>query len=116
MFRYNTKVTTFGSAGPWCGIFINCKNLKDVPEDIFKYNTEVTDFSLTFFGCNNLAKIPDLSNNTKVIITQEMFAGCSNLTGKAYPFWNNTMITSHSKTFIFCTKLSNYSEIPADWK
>ena len=116
LFRYNTKVTTFGSAGPWYGIFVNCKKLKDVPEDIFKYNTEVTDFTLTFFGCNNLAKIPDLSNNTKVTSVTQMFYGCSNLQGPCSPLWNNSKITSHDLCFTWCNKLSNYSEIPAGWK
>ena len=116
LFRYNTKVTTFGSAGPWYGIFVNCKKLKDVPEDIFKYNTEVTDFTLTFFGCNNLAKIPDLSNNTKVTSVTQMFYGCSNLQGPCSPLWNNSKITSHDLCFTGCNKLSNYSEIPAGWK
>ena len=92
------------------------KNLKEVPEDTFKYNTEVTDFSLAFWACSNLTKVPDLSNNTKVVKISMMFSDCVKLTGEVYPIWNNGLITSHSKTFNGCSKLSNYSEIPAGWK
>ena len=116
LFRYNTKVTTFGSSGSWYGAFLGCTNLKEVPEDIFKYNTEVTDFSLTFWACSNLTKVPDLSSNTKVVKTSQMFYDCVKLTGEVYPIWNNGLVTSHSKTFNGCSKLSNYSDIPDDWK
>ena len=116
LFRYNTKVTTFGNSGAWHGAFLGCKNLKEVPEDTFKYNTEVTDFSLAFWACSNLTKVPDLSNNTKVVKISMMFSDCVKLTGEVYPIWNNGLITSHSKTFNGCSKLSNYSEIPAGWK
>ncbi len=98
------------------GAFLGCKNLKEVPEDTFKYNTEVTDFSLAFWACSNLTKVPDLSNNTKVVKISMMFSDCVKLTGEVYPIWNNGLITSHSKTFNGCSKLSNYSEIPAGWK
>lgn len=116
LFRYNTKVTTFGHSGAWYGAFLECTNLKEIPEDIFKYNTEVTNFSLTFRNCSNLIKMPDLSNNTKVVDIRAMFEGCNNLTGKAYPLWDNSVITQFGKCFRYCSKLSNYSDIPDDWK
>ena len=116
LFRYNTKVTTFGQLGAWYGAFLGCTNLREVPEDIFKCNTEVTNFSLTFRGCSNLTKMPDLSNNTKVTDIRAMFEGCNNLTGKAYPLWENSVTTQFGGCFRYCSKLSNYSEIPAGWK
>ena len=87
-----------------------------VPENLFKYNTEVTSFECTFLGCSKLTNMPDLSNNIKVSNVAYMFSSCSNLQGSCYPLWKNTGITSYGRCFEWCNKLSNYSEIPAGWK
>ena len=114
LFDNNTIVTSFGKW--WNGAFQECSNLVSVPTDLFKYNTEVASFNCAFISCNNLKNIPDLSNNTKVTDFSWMFENCTNVEGEAYPIWNFTSVTNFNKCFLGCKKLSNYSEIPTDWK
>ena len=118
LFKYNTEVTTFGNNGKWWGVFLGCTNITSVPQDLFRYNTKATEFSLAFSGCTNLVNIPiDLFEyNVEAKIFLATFFQCNNLQGNAPELWNNSNITSYSRCFFNCTKLSNYSEIPVEWK
>ena len=41
------------------GAFVSCENITTIPENLFKYNTNVTSFFQTFQGCSRLNNIPD---------------------------------------------------------
>ena len=116
LFRYNTEVLRFGIDGDWRGVFLGCSKLESVPEDLFKYNTKATHFEVCFYGCSNLSNIVNLEYNVNIKTTRKMFFGCNKMTGTAYPIWNNPNITSYTWCFNSCTKLSNYSDIPSNWK
>ena len=114
MFKYNTKVTNFGEY--WSGIFQDCSNLTTIPEDLFKYNTEVTSCGFAFMNCSKLLNIPDFSYNTKINYVSYMFWNCSSIKGDASSLINNSNITGYSHCFYNCNQLDNYQQIPSGWK
>ncbi|HPD00726.1 MAG TPA: hypothetical protein PLA01_05185, partial [Acetivibrio sp.] len=77
-----------------------------------------TDFSYCFSKCSNLTEIPEalFANNINVAHFDYCFSGCSNLTGLAPSLWLRTNVTKYNTCFYGCTKLSNYEDIPYDWK
>lgn len=98
------------------GCFFAC-NLTSVPAGLFDKCTNVTSFDTTF-SSNPLSSIPvglfDKCINVKTFAT--CFAGCYNLTGNAPDLWNKFPNANGTGCFSDCTKLSNYAQIPADWK
>ena len=58
------------------------KEVTDVPSDLFKYCSAVTDFSWCFSGCTGLTTLPaDLFKNCSAVTDfKYCFYGCSNLT------------------------------------
>ena len=42
-----------------CGTFISCSGLTSIPEGLFKYNVNITDFESLFIGCSGLTTIPE---------------------------------------------------------
>ena len=42
-----------------CGTFISCSGLTSIPEGLFKYNVNITDFERTLDGCTGLTSIPE---------------------------------------------------------
>ena len=63
-------------------LFKDCKNITSIPENLFKYNTEVDSFVSTFVDCTGIRNIPE-----KIIeaikrskenggIVDEVFRGC----------------------------------------
>lgn len=98
----------------------------------FKKN--VTDFSDTFSGCSALKSIPEklFANNTKVTNFSYTFKNCSALIGESpytmidgqkvhlyervnYPE-HFTTPTSTYHAFGNCTGLTDYAQIPTNWK
>jgi len=74
--------------------FKNCASLTSIPIGLFDNCPAVTSFSSCFFGCRALMGLaPGLWDTTK---------------------WPN--VTLHSMCFYNCTGLSNYADIPSDWK
>lgn len=55
------------------GQFANCTELLQVCDNLYKYNTHITDFSYAFYNCAKLASLPD---NT--------FANCNYVTSYEY--------------------------------
>ena len=92
----------------------------------------VTDFMTFFFACDKLTSIPAnfFANNPDATNFRECFAYCSGLTGKCpvdndgTPIYNRSgngkegyaIVTSYSRCFFGCTKMSDYNSIPDDWK
>lgn len=89
-----------------------------IPENLFKNNAEAVDFSYAFQYSPKIYGVLSeniFNNNLKATKFQECFKSC-NLTGKAPKLWERENVTSYSQCFYGCTKLSNYTEIPVEWK
>lgn len=113
--------------------FFNCTSLKEIPHGIFYDFTAVTDFFCCFYNCTSLKAIPAglFDSCTSVTDFSGCFWHCRSLTGetpstmvgeKKVKFWNRhpgngfAKITNYKDCFSDCTKLSDYAEIPDDWK
>lgn len=124
LFRCNIKVTSFSRC------FSGCSELTTVPADLFRYNTEAVNFNACFQNCTKLQLREDIFGTD----TETRFEGQSpNLSkcferssyegepGKAPELWKFTM-TGSQKEMCFGgagnsgASLSNYEEIPADWR
>ena len=96
-FRNCTNLTEIASLGinsfmddNFFGVFQNCTSLKEIPEDFFENAPGITNVSYAF-------------------------AGCTSLTGKAINLWDAGNITG-TKCYEGCINLTNYEEIPEEWK
>jgi surface protein len=86
--------------------------------------TSVTAAFRTFRFCSSLTTLNVKNWKTQNIISMDgLVQYCSSLTSEMpdYVFWNNlgggsSSVTSHSATFGGATNISNYADIPADWK
>ena len=76
--------------------FWNCDNITSIPENLFKNNVNIIDFSYTFSGCTGITSIP---NNIIECVRKIKEKG-----GNVYAI------------FINCTSASNYSSIPSYMK
>lgn len=134
------KILSFKRAFTYCGfigsipekLFSKCPNVTDcselfrqntyisgeIPEKLFANNPKINDVQWCFSGCTNLTgDITNLfNNNPNVTNFTRCFSSCNNLTGEAPKLWERDNITNGSLCFLGCTKLSNYAEIPDDWK
>ena len=128
LFANNPEVTEF------YGIFSYCSALESIPENLFANCPKVTDFEQTFYGCKALTSIPIglFANNRKVTTFSSTFQDCTGLTGespytmiddqkvhlyerKNYPE-HFTTPTSTYHAFGNCTGLTDFAQIPSDWK
>lgn len=76
LFKNCPKVTSFWNLFAWSGI-------EYIPEDIFAYNTKVTNFERTFRNCDYIKKIPE-----------KVFAACPDVTTFNMVFENCDGISS----------------------
>ena len=93
--------------------FWNCDNITSIPENLFKYNVSVTDFSQVFYRCEGITNIPEklFENNINVINFEYAFYMCRGITNiPRNLFKNNTKVTNFS--FMFYN--SGITEIPED--
>jgi hypothetical protein len=128
LFAHNPNVTSFSYT------FDGCEALTAIPENLFAKNPNVTNFYGTFSGCSSLTSIPTglFDNNRKVTNFFNTFLNCWNLTGESpytmiddqkvhlyeranYPK-HFTTPTDFKYTFSSCTGLTDYAQIPSDWK
>ena len=128
LFANNPKVTIFQ------GTFSYCSALKSLPANLFANNRKVNSFRLTFSGCSALESIPKnlFANNRKVTDFSYTFTGCYALTGESpytmigdkkvnlyeranYPE-HFTKLTVFWECFKNCTGLTDYAQIPTNWK
>ena len=121
LFDTTTQVTDFSN------VFTNNPKITTVPEGLFDKCTEVTNFGGAFRYCVNLKTVPEnLFDNCQKVTNfgykdsfdheLGVFTDCANLTGKAPELWKRTNVTSNLYAFKGCTQLSNYADIPDDWK
>jgi len=124
----NIEVTNFA----WC--FTSCSLLATVPIDLFKYNTKVNSFFYTFSYCNKLQQNANIfwadgERDTRFHDKTVSFQGCFSRTsftgtqGTSPDLWNCDFGTgTPTKTDCFDgagnseTSLTNYTDIPTDWK
>ena len=75
-----------------------------------------------FYGANVRSLENGAFNNcSKLENVTDLFRGCSNMTGTAHKFWDKNkhpLITEsgQGKCYNGCTSLSDYNDIPANWK
>lgn len=113
LFRYNTKITS----KCFNGTFESCPIIT-IPDDLFKYNPLTNcgyAFSSTFYGCLSLKNIPqDLFryNQPSTNSFNFTFMDCTALeTLPVGLFKYNTLALSFYCTFSGCTKLIPHSQI-----
>ena len=132
LFANCPAVTNFGST------FSNCYALATIPEKLFANCPKVTSFFRTFLACRTLKSVPAglFDNNRKVTDFGSRFYGlfesCSALTGESpytvidgqkvhlyeranYPE-HFTAPSNVQKTFRECYNLTDYNQIPSNWK
>lgn len=114
-------------------LFAGCGNLTAIPAGLFDHCTAMTSFNYCFYGCSNLTAIPAglFDHCTAVTDLSGCFKKCNNLTGetpytmvdgKKVKLWERSpengfaKVTSHESCFKDCPYLSDYAEIPSDWK
>lgn len=120
LFDNNPLVTDFSET------FNSLNKITEIPQNLFNKCPEVRSFAGTFNHCTSLKTIPEglLDNCQKVTnfgyfkrgVELGIFSDCLSLTGKAPELWKRTNVTSNLYAFRGCTQLSNYADIPDDWK
>lgn len=127
LFSSSKEATTFENC------FYGCKNIQTVKSGIFDLCLKVETFSHLFYECSGLTDIPKyiFSNCTKVYDFTDTFNGCSSLFevsprdavfGVEKPLYERNSnegyaeVKYFSRCFLGCTNLTDYSDIPADWK
>lgn len=127
LFDHGPNVTDFSAC------FSGCTGLRAIPEGLFDHCPNVTDFSDCFNSCSSLTAIPAglFANCTAVTDFSRCFYLLRSLTGetphtmvdgKKIKLWERSLengfakVTNYQKCFYSCDKLSDYAEIPDDWK
>ena len=139
LFDNNTLVTSFNSTFQYCstlttiptGLFDNniivtnftytfyyCTSLISIPSGLFDNNINVTSFDGTFHYCTSLTSIPTglFDNNINVTSFADTFYNCISLTGLAPELWLSFQAPTRNYCFYNDTLLTNYNDIPSNWK
>ena len=114
--------------------FQNCTSLEVIPENLFANCQKVISFHSAFKGCSALKSIPAglFDNNRMVTSFSSTFNGCTALTGESpYTMVNGKKVHLYERqnypehftepnlssyTFTNCINLSDYTQIPNEWK
>lgn len=98
-------------------VFFGCTKLQTIPESLFEKNVEANNFGKMFSGCVGLQTIPEgLFKNNSRANTYITFARCTGLTYIPLNILNSIRESNRKGTFFGCTNASNYNSIPAAWK
>lgn len=109
-------------------ICFGCNKLVSLPADLFSYHigSGYTSFDFAFTNDTALTAIPPtlfdrarISSGPGVRSFNTSFSGCTALTGPAPELWDPAQFnvpSSHANCFKNCTGLSNWADIPNDWK
>ena len=93
--------------------FSGCIDLRSIPENLFKNNVNITDFSDTFADCRGLISIPEnlFKNNVNVIGFSGTFYHNRSLTSiPENLFKHNVNVTNFKSTFENCYGLTSIPE------
>ena len=101
--------------------FYNCTSIASVPEGLFLNCPNVTNFGSCFVSCT--FNLPTTMFNYAAIADKypdmgSAFYGTSTskMTGTAYPLWDYMPRTSRNYCYRNQTALTNYADIPSNWK
>jgi hypothetical protein len=116
IFRYNTEVTSFTAMNA-------AGNLVNMPTRLFYYNSKVTKYSYALYPVYTTtvvgAEMFNLSN-LSIVTTFDKFMQVYNAsnssTGTIQDIWNYATSATHADAFTNQTALTNYADIPNDWK
>ena len=97
--------------------FSNCTNLTEIVSPKENSFGNLTNIRAMFYNCTSLTRIPsDLFDNCPNIKNADnAFYNCTSLTGNAIPLWERSGISGNA-CYTGCENLTNYSEIPENWK
>ncbi len=98
---------------PYASSFIECDRLTTIPEDLFKWQVNIEDFSEIFKYCKGIRTIPEnlFKHNTKAKKFRETFFKCESIT--AIPenlFKYNSEVTDFTSSFAQCYSLGSIPE------
>ena len=121
------KITQWGETGLWQIYLENCQGLTSIASPTQNSFKNITSFYGSFRNCTALQSIPaDFFKYCNNIDSYKYtFAGCTSLTGNAPEIWKSGTNTAENNyrgnpegmnCFEGCTNLTNYSEIPVEWK
>jgi hypothetical protein len=112
LFNNNTLVINFSYT------FSSCVLLLSIPIGLFNNNTLVTNFEGVFNSCLALLLISNglFDNNTLVTTFNNAFFNNISLTGNAPVLWGRDSNPTGIECFFSATGLTNYVDIPPDWK
>ena len=105
---HNNRLTISGLAlQNYHSCFEYCSKLKEIPDDLFDYTTNITHLDGCFRGCG-IETIPEklFNNTTNILSFTGTFAECSQL--REIPeklFYNNKNAEYFNGTFAYCTSL-----------
>ena len=114
---------TIGNSVTDCSsMFAYCSRLTAIPSTL-KIPNSVTSCSYMFAECSSLTSDisniwPSTWNSTEEINLAHMFNRCSKIVGTvpADKLWNSGKTFNSVFSFYKCTSLTNYAEIPSEWK
>lgn len=110
--------------------FFGCSGLTSIPVGLFDKCPNVTNFVYCFGKCESLTNIPDtiFDCNIGAVSFDRCFSSCTGLKGSTptdkngYKLWERAGKEGYPDTvngglcFSNCTGLSDYDEIPSNWK
>lgn len=114
-------------------MFENCYSITSIKPGIFNNCINAINFSETFSGCTSLTSFPKyiFSNCTKILDLSYAFKGCLNMFevsprdmafGNELPLYNRninpgyTAVENYTECFNGCINLTDYADIPSDWR
>lgn len=118
LFKNLSKVTRYSYT------FKDCTALAEVPVGMFDdIPTKVTSFTAMFQGCLALTDFNKIFNDNPGLTVcgkrgalSSFFSGCTNLTGSGVTLTSTLGGAANSYLFRYCTKLSDYNNIPSGYK
>lgn len=118
LFKNLSKVTRYSYT------FKDCTALAEVPVGMFDdIPTKVTSFTAMFQGCLALTDFNKIFNDNPGLTVcgkrgalPSFFSGCTNLTGSGVTLTSTLGGAANSYLFRYCTKLSDYNNIPSGYK
>lgn len=109
LFKKHENVTSME------GLFQSTQNLLTVPEDLFRYNTEVSSFR-SLFRVAKIQTVPEglFNYNNSVTGFRAVFEGCP-ITSNVPRLWETHPSAYPLNAFTGTTTAANYCDIPQSW-
>jgi hypothetical protein len=122
------------NATSFAGTFKTCYSLASIPANLFDNNVAVTTFNSVFYGCNNASLTEAINGdifkyNVVAVNYGNAFYDCHHLTGHGWGpaedantimYWptqpGHSAATVTAGCFGLCAALTDYADIPAEWK